>query len=88
MSAIELLGAYASGTVNVQTEYGVFEPVVRGNAAPEAFDAIRAVLSRHSDDGAGRCAECAYLPGAELPVAYPCATVKAVTEALAGGASS
>jgi hypothetical protein len=86
MDATELLDAYAGTPVDVPTKYPdlVRILVLPSEAAPKMLAALRRVLERHRDDGDGYCFECvdASLSMGAGPVAYPCATVLAITEAL------
>lgn len=88
-----LLDAYAEQIVDVESEWGVFEPIKRADAAEAMLAALRAVLDRHKPQaelvwpGPGEaemkerhvCIECS---GWGPYVAWPCPTVQAVTAAL------
>lgn len=91
-----LLDAYAAETVEVESEWGVIEPITRADAAEAALAALRALLDKHQpfqygdeemefDDASRRwCRECT--GGDEWRRAqWPCVTVRTITGALTCG---
>lgn len=77
-----LLDDYAKKVDIVQTEYGIFEPVEREEAAPQAFAALRAVLDLHQPDDRGTGPQCTGCATRLTFTRWPCPTVQAITTAL------
>ena len=79
-----LLDAYAEQIVDVESDFGVFEPIKRADAAEAAFVALRAVLDRHpiGNPGVAAVAWCGGCGNADTAPEWPCPTVQAVTAAL------
>lgn len=87
--ADELLDAYANSHADPDGECVHDCDDHRGKQAPKAFAALRAVLARHPlvYDEIDRCRGC-WNAVHDNYERWPCATVRAITEALEGQAGS
>jgi hypothetical protein len=91
-----LLDAYAEEVVDIESDFGVFEPIKRADAAGAMLVALRAVLDRHGPMQYGDeatdddfeptdqwCKECS---GDSFHRArFPCRTRRDITAALTSG---
>lgn len=79
-----LLDAYAEQIVEVESEWGVFEPIKRADAAEAMVTALRAVLDLHpiGNPGVAAVAWCGGCGDADTAPDWPCPTVQAITAAL------
>jgi hypothetical protein len=79
-----LLDAYAEEVVDIESDFGVFEPIKRADAAGAMLAALRAVLELHpiGNPGVAAVAWCGGCGDVDTATDWPCPTVQAITAAL------
>jgi hypothetical protein len=82
-----LLDAYAEEVVDVESDFGVFEPIKRADAAGAMLAALRAVLDLHQPSPFNenpRYVWCITCQTSSRAI-WPCETYQAITAALTCG---